>query len=136
MMLDVNKDMFNAFMKTKCKIDLSIHEYVISFLNNCINENLPLFYQIYNYRNGTIAYDDMTFFSEITNNGDATGINFTESYNDTYIYVKIYYNVYSHVKKETIIVIPINNFLENSMKLVNDMKTLLNIATWQENNKN
>jgi hypothetical protein len=136
MILNVNKDMFNAFMKTKCEIDLSIHEFVLSFLNNCINENLPLFYQIYQYRNGTIVYDDMTFFSEITNNGDASGINFAEIYNDTYIYVTVYYNAYSDDKSETIIVIPINDFLENSMRLVNEMKTLLNIATWQENNKN
>ena len=78
----------------------------------------------------------MTFFSEITNNGDASGINFSESYNDTYIYVTVYSNTYSTDKKETIIVIPVNDFLENSMRLVNEMKTLLNIATWQENNKN
>jgi hypothetical protein len=136
MILNINKDMFNAFMKTKCEIDLAIHEFVLSFLNNCINENLPLFYQIYQYRNGAITYDDMTFFSEITNNGDASGINFSESYNDTYIYVTVYSNTYSTDKKETIIVIPVNDFLENSMRLVNEMKTLLNIATWQENNKN
>lgn len=136
MISKVNKDMFKAFMKTKCEIDLSIHEFILSFLNNCINENLPLFYQIYQYRNGTIAYDDMTFFSEITNNGDASGINFSENYNDTYIYVTIYSNTYSTDKKETIIVIPVNDYLENSMRLVNEMKTLLNIATWQENNKN
>lgn len=136
MISKVNKDMFTAFMKTKCEIDLSIHEFVLSFLNNCINENLPLFYQIYQYRNGTIAYDDMTFFSEITNNSVASGINFSESYNDTYIYVTVYYNTCSDDKKETIIIIPVNDFLENSMRLVNEMKTLLNIATWQENNKN
>lgn len=136
MILKVNKDMFKAFMKTKCEIDLSIHEYVLSFLNNCIKENLPLFFQIYKYRNGTIAYNDMTFFREITNNGDASGINFSESYNDTYIYVTVYYNAYSNDKSETIIVIPVNDYLEDSMNLVNEMKTLLNIATWQENNKN
>lgn len=136
MISKVNKDMFSAFMKTKCEIDLAIHEFVLAFLNNCITENLPLFYQIYQYRNGTIAYDDMTLFREITNNGDASGINFSESYNDTYIYVTVYSNTYSTDKKETIIVIPVNDFLENSMRLVNEMKTLLNIATWQENNKN
>lgn len=136
MISKVNKDMFDAFMKTKCEIDLAIHEFVLSFLNNCITENLPLFYQIYQYRNGTIAYDDMTFFREITNNSIASGINFSESYNDTYIYVTVYYNTCSNDKKETIIVIPVNDFLENSMRLVNEMKTLLNIATWQENNKN
>lgn len=136
MISKVNKDKFTAFMKIKCEIDLSIHEYVLSFLNNCIKENLPLFFQIYKYKNGTIAYDDMMFFKEITNNGDASGINFSERYNDTYIYVTVYYNEYSNDKKNTIIVIPVNDYLEDSMKLVDEMKTLLNIATWQENNKN
>ena len=36
MISKVNKDMFKAFMKTKCEIDLAIHEFVLSFLNNLL----------------------------------------------------------------------------------------------------